>query len=495
MIYRLKPEFKSADRLPLDSVGAESIAISPDGNSILGFESPRVFEWQANSMSEHSMQEFAENTFQPVIGKYQRQFVSENGAIDFPSSTQTQSMGFNSAQYVMRIMRPRILSSANASNGSIDWQVVLTEQKDDKGQPLVELRDVSFPNNVASLPYVVGSAAPKSISVSATGTRIAIEQANSAITVIDRQPWVGPAEFYTMGNIAKLTLEGRFEQAELCANTLRKAKLDREHRSGEVLFRLAAYEISRVWLRLAAPPDTPERKALLAKFDKWKDGGSPLAVLSHAYSRAKFKDRLDRSPNTPEFEQSNLAVQQSLLELASRPDAPAGALSLLIDVCTQLHSEFAITEELLARHIENHPEEIDPLVLMSIWLLPSRDGMRGDAHTALNSIASLYPPEEADKLYAKIALIATEKERGYFEYSTSFDANRIQTGGKLLIEENGVRPELFELLLDMRVSNVDDIRNLLKVHASRFVMPSNYYYQSNFSREIKLQDVYREFRL
>lgn len=497
MIFRLKPEFTSADKLPLGSMGAESIAISPDGNTILGFESPRVFEWRADhggSMSEYSMQDLAENTFQPVIGKFQRQWVSENGSFDFPSSTQTPTFG---SQHPMRIMRPLILASANASNGTIDWLVVLSEQKDESGQPLFELRDVSFPNNVSSQPYLVGSAAPRSISVSATGTRIAIEEANSAITVIDRQPWVGAAEFYTMGNIAKLTLDGRFEQAELCANTLRKAKLDREYRTGEVLFRSAAFEISRVWSRLAAPPDTPERKALLAKFAKWKEGGSSLAVLSHAYSRAKFRDRLDRSPNTPEFEQNNLAVQQSLLELASRPDAPAGALSLLIDVCTQLHSEFSITEELLARHIENHPEEIDPLVLMCIWLLPSRDGMRGDAHSTLNSIASLYPPEEADKLYAKIALIATEKERGYFDYSTSFDTNRILLGGNLLIEENALRPDLFELLTDMRVSreSVDDVRNLLRIHARRFVMPSHYYYQSNFSREFKLQDIYREFRL
>ncbi len=494
-MVHLKSDFKSYDRINDAQVSNGAVAIAPDASTIFAVSNGYMMSWTLMPKVRPSKSYPSPvlragqsiEDFQPVVGKFEQRWISRSSAFAFRGDEPLFKLRFQDGMTRAHRFNSDIVAAFNASNGSDDWLCILFRERQADGKMKFCLRDVACKNHFYSSPFVISDSQPKSIQVNAMATRVAVEDGESGLRVLTRRPWVSTDERIVGEQIAKLVFDGRFEQAELCAETIRKALLTPEHLSGEVAFGHIAKSIGESWRAISNEPQRSENNAILRRLDEWLKEGSRFARLCHFHSQFENEPTLairvvpSRDIN---IDKRAIArqIQPELLKDAAQPDAPTAVLELLIDTCMVTNSEFEMVEDLVLAHLENHPTELGPLASVCNWVSPSRGGFTDDLPNTLDAVASVYPEELRDRIYAKLAIETLVLQPDTFLLSNSnIDLLRLRKGAQPIQEQNLLQDYEVEALFGfMYESRNTDLAYWFAAHKDHWLIPSRYLLDRRF---------------
>ena len=501
-VLYLKSDFKSYSRLNNASSSNESVAISPDGSKVFLVGNDAFQTWDITPkgarVSEAPVQlsgmEFSRSEeFRPVVGKFEQRWINKNIVFGFRGDEPLLKI-----RYQDGVVRPHRFSLAvqaafNASNGSDDWLCLLFAEKQSDGSTHYNLRDMSCVSSLYSTPFTLGMSQPKSVQLNAAATRVAVEDADSTVRVFARRPWVMSDDAIVVRRIAKLAVEGRIEQAELCASVLRNAFVSAGRRGGEDVYGEIVKSIGRAWRALEQSTTSDERKLQLQRLKKWYEQGSMLAELSYLFH---LSEEYDFSfPRGMVFGIENRDAnslrksQLKLMELAVKPDAPVVALELLIDACKSTGAEYSAVEDLVFKHIESRPLELGPIAQLCDWVSPKHGGMAGDLPASLNAITSLYPSEMQDDVYSMLVVkTLVVQQDGAMLTAQNVDLNRALRSAQRLVQQNRLRDFEVEALFNSSTDqNFQEWSTYwFKEHRAKWLLPSRslqnsqYFYNFEF---------------
>jgi len=459
------------------------IAIHPKGKWILGVTKSGFVRWKFGNraeISDYYRSDLMPMDFSvPMAGTVWDRWVDQRFLHEFRGPVRLQP---NTSMDYLAI-NAAILAAENATvDGTQDW-MVLHIQKGNLESPEDFLIDVAQSEFYSSVPWKIPLRTARLIGGNSRMERVAFT-ANGKLKVYYRRRWLNLNGIMTAEKIAGLLTVGRIEQMELCANEVKQMKVHRGGHSGLDIYLFIVEYLGR---NLISLENSTGAKADRESIEQWQRSGSELAILAsvakHIAIRAeargtKTADTVSTEAWRTHAEETELAFKE-LKPLVAEENPPYAAIALWTRCALGSDQVRSSAEPLLQRSAELYPNQIQPFVNTSLWLLPRWGGTTGDGAALISSIAKRFPKPEGEVFYARVAtglsaLIGADPlvEEG------GFSAKRILDAVDLLLERNPTREEV-EMVLDLaNKSGFSSLRDrIAKYHYAHFEVPSQHVYQ------------------
>ncbi len=459
------------------------IAIHPKGNWILGVTKRGFLRWKFGDraeISDYYRSEIMPMDFSvPMAGTVWDRWIDQRVLHEFLGPVRLQPT--TSMDYLS--INAAILAAENATvDGTQDW-MVLHIQKGNLESPEDFLIDVSQSEFLSSVPWRIPLRGARFIGGNSSMERVALV-ANGKLKVYYRRRWLNLNGIMTAQKLAGLLLAGRIEQIEICAKEVKQINVDRGGNSGLDLYRFIAEYLGRNLISLDnSTGENTNREAI----QQWQRSGSELAILAsaarHLAIRAEARGTKTADTVSPEawrtHEKETKLAFKDLKPLIAMENPPYAAIELWTRCAVGSDLDRSSAEGLLQRSAELYPNQVQPFVNMSLWLLPRWGGNTGDGAALISSIAKRFPKPEGEVFYARVAMGLSEiVGAGAIVEEGGFSAKRILDAVDLVLERNPTRDEV-ELLLDLaNKSGFSSAREgIAKFHYAHFEIPSEHVYR------------------
>lgn len=454
-------------RHPLDQT---RIAIHPNGSRIIAGNKKQLMQWQPADGQPPAVVAFnayVDDTASPVVpligAEYDRLVfmdeVFEHRALAATNSTVSRAS--EPPYFCQRNIRDAFVATDDRVQ---DWLVIGFQQATPAGGSEYVLCDTLLSEGLCSLPFSLGTKRPLAIHVNSNASVVAVENADGLLSVVKRQPWLDPSGEKLALDIAQTAADGRFEEAEWCADWLRCMAAAPGYPSGEELFLQIAERVGEIEHLASERVNDPNSQAIVTRLKAWYGGGTRLAQLSQVCSTLPFDSTgarrtawfpLPGGASDPKLMQS----QAMLADLLSEDGCPVAALDLMVNVSYLLGSDPPALERTLISFMESHPRELAPYAGFCRLLAPNWTGEKGQVGAYLDRVSKLWPEDERDVFYARcVARVWEDLPPGMVSAgpeSLGLDIDRLWRGTEKMMTNETASAQDLSLLLELTLRHGD----------------------------------------
>ncbi|MEQ1825363.1 MAG: hypothetical protein ABL921_05430 [Pirellula sp.] len=488
-LYALENRLRNLRACVQVNLANSNIAIHPEGDWITGVTNKGMLKWRLQNQ-EPSIQEIPE----PSLIKESVQCICDRESdywID-PLSCLRPRFSFGTTNTVrtelprtlrfpgvpsaeplspLRTVLPIVVEAVNAScDGEQDWIVAITQRGDGKGRVGSYLQELSFDerrlgsDSAWRIPYDsfewLGGDSSCARVVFRVGDRIKVLERQ-----ILRDPF-GDAFFHKLANEFA---DGSTKKVEDTLKLTLPSQSDPYGQSRNQLLIQFIEKCSKVWTRLEQSPNSTE---LLAKLEREKASGSPLATLSAQSRQSNMNGR--RIVSVGSTAQLN-SIQGPKPSFSSDPfwalcndTATLSPTITMSGTLVQVENAQLDYEALMRRSIATDPAYVDTLIrFCNTANLTSR---MSEAGSLIHAIAERFPEPLSEEWYARTAVSLLNKSNmGSIALASSYglDPLRIVIGALPLLESHSLTQDEVQALIGL--SKLAAREDLMKLYAAHLI--------------------------
>lgn len=465
-LHMVSDNFLKTSMFPRGPLTSNAVAIHPTGRTILATTGKGLLRWKCKSADLDEL--YFGYKFDPGVLRsltsgnvYDRGFIGSSildGSDDWANTAlKTGVRSFNGI----------VVFAKNATvDGSQDWDV-LVYKKNDLPDSEHYIIDASFSEFASSVPWKFPTKGSSLVGGNSTFEKLAFEE-GKVLRVYDRRRWVNNQIYMVTNRIAKLALDGRFKQLEICAADLRRKPWTRSGESGLIAY---GYIAERIGWELG----NIERNSIEGAFDQrlldeWIDSGSELSQLASIHKHRSYGTRRSFS-NVDYYPDDRVHKISKRLEPMLNQETPCfDAIKNFIE-CTY----FSFDQEVqvyLKTLAENYPNESIGIASMCAQLDIS--GNR-EGHAMTLAVSKTFPADEAALFYVRVALDTAIMLREV--QHVGFSQTKILMAAEQLLEQNPSRIHVEALLAFAQYGDSPKlIDRLANYYHSHFEVPSDWFY-------------------